>query len=71
MWYLPFGGRPDVNTRKLPCMLCGNLAYIAGMIKRPSDAVIKEYDHAMDDIRYFAATVLALEFRWVPWREGA
>lgn len=39
--------------------------------KRPSDAVIKEYDHAMDDIRYFAATVLALEFRWVPWREGA
>lgn len=35
------------------------------------DKVIKENDHAMDDIRYFAATVLALEFRWVPWREGA
>lgn len=35
------------------------------------DKVIKENDHAMDDIRYFAATVLALEFRWAPWREGA
>ena len=35
------------------------------------DKVIKENDHAMDDIRYFAATVLAREFRWVPWREGA
>ncbi len=38
--------------------------------KKQEDAVIKEYDHAMDDIRYFAATVLAKEFRWAPWRGG-
>ncbi|WP_291244597.1 PBSX family phage terminase large subunit [Fournierella sp.] len=36
--------------------------------KRKEDAVIKEYDHAMDDIRYFASTVLSREFRWVSWR---
>lgn len=35
--------------------------------KRGEDAVIKEYDHAMDDIRYFAATILSKEFRWIPW----
>lgn len=36
--------------------------------KRKEDVVIKEYDHAMDDIRYFASTVLSREFRWVSWR---
>lgn len=35
--------------------------------KKHYDAVIKEYDHAMDDTRYFAATVLSKELRWVPW----
>lgn len=35
--------------------------------KKGEDAVIKEYDHAMDDIRYFAATTLSKEFRWIPW----
>ena len=35
--------------------------------KRGEDAVIKEYDHAMVDIRYFAATILSKEFRWIPW----
>lgn len=35
--------------------------------KRGEDDVIKEYDHAMDDIRYFAATILSKEFRWIPW----
>ena len=28
------------------------------------DKVIKENDHAMDDIRYFANTILAREYRW-------
>lgn len=32
------------------------------------DKVIKEEDHAMDDIRYFCNTILAREFRWVDWR---
>lgn len=35
--------------------------------KKHYDAVLKEYDHAMDDTRYFAATVLSKELRWVPW----
>ena len=38
--------------------------------KKQADAVVKEYDHAMDDIRYFAATVLAREFRWLRWEPG-
>ena len=32
------------------------------------DKVIKERDHAMDDIRYFASTVLAREYRWADWK---
>ena len=36
--------------------------------KKNSDAVLKENDHAMDDIRYFCYTVLAREFRWAEWR---
>lgn len=28
------------------------------------DAVIKENDHAMDDLRYFCATIMAREVRW-------
>lgn len=32
------------------------------------DVVIKESDHAMDDMRYFCATILSREFRWVEWR---
>lgn len=35
--------------------------------KRTEDAVIKENDHAMDDIRYFCYTVLARELRWANW----
>ena len=37
--------------------------------KAPQDAVIKENDHAMDDIRYFCYTVLAREYRWADWRK--
>lgn len=33
------------------------------------DKPIKENDHAMDDIRYFCATVLCRELRWTNWRE--
>lgn len=36
--------------------------------KKNSDAVIKENDHAMDEIRYFCYTVLAREFRWADWK---
>lgn len=36
--------------------------------KKNSDAVLKENDHAMDDIRYFCYTVLAREFRWAEWK---
>lgn len=32
------------------------------------DAVLKENDHSMDEIRYFCATILAREFRWAEWR---
>ena len=32
------------------------------------DAVLKENDHAMDDIRYFCYTILAREYRWADWR---
>lgn len=35
--------------------------------KKGEDAVIKEFDHAMDDIRYFAATVLSKQLRWISW----
>ena len=33
-----------------------------------SDTVLKENDHAMDDIRYFCYTILARDFRWADWR---
>ena len=36
--------------------------------KAQKDEVLKEHDHAMDDIRYFCNTVLRREFRWVEWR---
>lgn len=36
--------------------------------KARKDQVIKENDHAMDDIRYFCQTILRLEFRWDGWR---
>lgn len=36
--------------------------------KKKHDAVIKEFDHAMDDIRYFASTILRNELRWENWR---
>ena len=32
------------------------------------DKVVKEHDHAMDDIRYFASTILAREYRWADWK---
>ena len=32
------------------------------------DKVVKENDHAMDDIRYFASTILAREYRWADWK---
>ena len=34
------------------------------------DKVIKENDHAMDDIRYFCMTILAREYRWADWRRN-
>ena len=36
--------------------------------KSRQDKVVKGNDHAMDDIRYFCATVLAREYRWADWR---
>lgn len=36
--------------------------------KALQDSVIKENDHAMDDIRYFCYTILAREYRWADWR---
>lgn len=39
--------------------------------KAGKDQVIKENDHAMDDIRYFCYTILAHEYRWDTWeRKG-
>ena len=35
--------------------------------KATEDKVIKDHDHAMDDIRYFCYTVLKREFRWDSW----
>lgn len=35
--------------------------------KAQEDKVVKENDHAMDDIRYFAMTILRKEFRWEEW----
>lgn len=35
---------------------------------KPNDTVIKAYDHAMDDMRYFASTILRDELRWDDWR---
>ena len=35
--------------------------------KSQEDKVLKENDHAMDDIRYFAMTILRKEFRWEEW----
>ena len=32
--------------------------------KKQEDAVIKENDHAMDDMRYFCMTILHKKFRW-------
>lgn len=34
---------------------------------KPEDTVIKEFDHAMDDVRYFTSTILRNELRWVDW----
>lgn len=36
--------------------------------KAAEDRVVKENDHAMDDIRYFASTILAREYRWADWK---
>ena len=36
--------------------------------KAKEDRVLKENDHAMDDIRYFAYTILAREYRWADWK---
>lgn len=33
-----------------------------------NDTVLKENDHAMDEIRYFCYTILAREFRWAEWK---
>lgn len=37
--------------------------------KSTEDKVIKEHDHAMDDMRYFCFTVLRRELRWEGYRE--
>lgn len=36
--------------------------------KAKEDKVVKENDHAMDDIRYFGYTILAREYRWADWK---
>ena len=40
----------------------------SGDDKAQEDKVIKENDHAMDDIRYFVNTILVKEFKWLDWR---
>ena len=35
--------------------------------KSNEDAVIKEFDHALDQFRYFVQTVLRTEFDWFDW----
>ena len=35
--------------------------------KAVDDKVLKEYDHAMDDMRYFCYTVLRKEYKWLRW----
>lgn len=35
--------------------------------KSGSDKVLKEFDHAMDEIRYFCNTILKREFKWDNW----
>ena len=37
--------------------------------KAKEDRVIKENDHAMDDIRYFCYTIFAPLIRWADWRQ--
>ena len=37
--------------------------------KAKEDRVVKENDHAMDDIRYFCYTILAPLIRWADWRK--
>lgn len=37
--------------------------------KAKEDKVVKENDHAMDDIRYFVSTILARQYRWADWKE--
>lgn len=37
--------------------------------KAKEDRVVKENDHAMDDIRYFCYTILAPLIRWADWRQ--
>lgn len=36
--------------------------------KKTSDTVLKENDHAMDEVRYFCNTVLRKKFKWLDWR---
>ncbi len=38
--------------------------------KAADDRVLKESDHAMDDVRYFCQTVLRREFKWDVWGVG-
>ena len=35
--------------------------------KAVDDKVLKEFDHAMDDMRYFCYTVLRKEYKWLRW----
>lgn len=52
---------------------CENLIKEFGLYSWDEDAkqdsVIKENDHGMDSIRYFAFTVLRREFDWIDWGE--
>ena len=36
--------------------------------KAKEDRVVKENDHAMDDVRYFCYTIFAPFIRWADWR---
>lgn len=36
--------------------------------KSTVDKVLKEYDHAMDEMRYFCYTILRREIRWMGYR---
>ena len=53
------------------CQVCKDAIREFGLYSWDSrateDKVVKDNDHAMDDIRYFVMTILRRELRWEEW----